>query len=356
MPSAGPAQGNLNHLVDVAGIRVGHYQRMGDGWLSGTTVVLPPAGTVGGVDVRGGGPGTRETDCLASTTMVSTVDAICLSGGSAYGLDAAGGVVRWLAEHDRGLKIGPESHHVVPIVPAAVLFDLGAGGDFKCQPTNEFGWQAAQAARETNIQQGNVGAGTGARSGGLKGGIGSASVVLTNGITVAALVAVNSAGSTIDGKSGELLGARHGIGDEFGHLRVPDVEELQRWSSTKRTPPSLNTTLAVIATDVRLTKQECARVAAGGHDGMARAISPIHLYTDGDIVFTLATGQREFPEGESAKGAIRTTDERIFKINEIIAAGADCVTRAVVYAISSAQSTGEWKSYRELFPSAFRKA
>ncbi|MFM8711933.1 MAG: P1 family peptidase [Actinomycetota bacterium] len=344
--------GRHNHVVDVAGIEVGHFQQVGDGWCSGTTVVLAPQGTVGGVDVRGGGPGTREPDCLAPTTMVSTVDAICLSGGSAYGLDTASGVVAWLAERNRGLKIGPDAHHVVPIVPAAVLFDLGVGGNFKRQPTAEFGRRASDAATSNPTRLGNVGAGTGARSGGLKGGIGSASLVLENGITVAALVALNAAGSPIDPKSGELFGARYGVGDEFEGLRTPTKTEVAAWLETPRTPPPLNTTLAVIATDARLSKHECSRVAAAGHDGMARAISPIHLYTDGDTVFTLATGAKEFPEGEAPKGAIRTGDERIFKINEVMTAGADCVARAIVHAMLAAETFGQWKSYRDVFPSS----
>ena len=351
MQTPTPILGTHNHLIDIHGVHVGHYQMIGDGWLSGTTVVLPPQGTVGSADVRGGGPGTRETDCLAPTTMVSNVDAVCISGGSAYGLDTAGGVVRWLASQNRGLKIGPEEHHVVPIVPAAVLFDLGAGGNFKNQPTADFGWEAANRASVSDARVGNVGAGTGARSGGLKGGIGSASVVLHNGITVAALVALNSAGSTVDPRSGELLGARYGLGNEFAHLHTPKTEELRAWLETERTPPQLNTTLAVIVTDVRLAKHECARIAASGHDGMARSISPIHLYTDGDTVFALSTGEKEFPDGEVASGAIRTGDERIYKINEIISAAADCVARAVVHAMLNAESVSGWSSYHDTFPS-----
>jgi len=343
--------GACNHLVDVDGFRVGHYERVGDGWLSGTTVVLAPPGSVGGVDVRGGGPGTRETDCLAPTTMVSNVDAICFSGGSAYGLDAASGVVRWLAERNLGLKIGTESHHVVPIVPAAVLFDLGAGGRFGNRPDNTFGYEAANRASRDEVRLGNVGAGTGARAGGLKGGIGSASVILANGITVAALVALNSAGSPIDPKSGTLFGSRFGIGAEFDAVRTPSDREVREWLDTPRIPPPLNTTLAVIATDAPLAKHECSRVAAAGHDGMARAISPIHLYTDGDTVFVLASGTREFPEGEAAKGAIRTGDERIYKVNEVMAAGADCIARAVAHAMLAADSVGQWRCYRDVFPS-----
>ena len=172
-----------------------------------------------------------------------------------------------------------------------------------------------------------------------------------NGITVAALVALNSAGSTVDPKSGELFGARYGLGDEFDHLHAPNKDELRTWLEIERTPPQLNTTLAIIATDVRLAKHECTRVAASGHDGMARSISPIHLYTDGDTVFALSTGEKEFPEGEAASGAIRTGDERIYKINEIISAAADCVARAVVHAMLNAESVSDWKSYHDTFPS-----
>jgi putative pantetheine hydrolase len=351
MTTPAPTRGARNHLIDIQGIHVGHHQMIGDGWLSGTTVILPPQGTVASADVRGGGPGTRETDCLAPTTMVSSIDAVCISGGSAYGLDTAGGVVRWLASRNRGLKIGPEAHHVVPIVPTAVLFDLGAGGNFRNQPTADFGWEASNRASMSDVRVGNVGAGTGARSGGLKGGIGSASVVLHNGITVAALVALNSAGSTIDPKSGELFGARYGIGDEFEHLRAPKKDDLRAWLETEKTQPQLNTTLAVIATDVRLAKHECARVAAAGHDGMARSISPIHLYTDGDTVFALSTGDKEFPEREAAVGVIRVGDDRIYKINEIIAAAADCVARAVAHAMLAAESVSGWTSYHDTFPS-----
>ncbi|GBL21918.1 uncharacterized aminopeptidase Mb1368, partial [Acidimicrobiaceae bacterium] len=216
------------------------------------------------------------------------------SGGSAYGLDTAGGVVRWLAGQNRGLKIGPEAHHVVPIVPAAVLFDLGAGGNFKNQPTADFGWEAANRASVTDSRLGNVGAGTGARSGGLKGGIGSASVVLHNGITVAALVALNSAGSTVDPKSGELFGARYGLGDEFEHLRAAKKRRATNLARNRANTTTTKHYARIIATDVRLAKHECARIAASGHDGMARSISPIHLYTDGDTVFALSTARKSF--------------------------------------------------------------
>ena len=190
--------GPHNDLTDVAGVHVGHYQRRGRGWLTGTTVVLPPPGTVGGVDVGGGAPGTRETDLLDPINLVERVDAVCLTGGSAYGLAAADGVMRWLADRNRGFQVGPEAHHVVPIVPAAVLFDLGVGGRFHNTPDATFGERAAAAARPAKLAQGTVGAGTGAHAERLKGGIGSASVVLADGITVAALVALNSSGNVFD--------------------------------------------------------------------------------------------------------------------------------------------------------------
>lgn len=174
---AAPRPGRHNDITDIAGILVGHHQRTGSGWLTGTTVVLPPIGTVASVDVRGGGPGTRDTEALHPVNMVDAVDAVCLTGGSAYGLAAADGVMSWLAERNRGFRVGPEPHHVVPIVPAAVLFDLGAGGKFANRPDASFGAKAVAAAqssakRRGPIRQGTVGAGTGAHAQLLKGGIG----------------------------------------------------------------------------------------------------------------------------------------------------------------------------------------
>ena len=188
----------------------------------------------------------------------------------------------------------------MPIVPAAVVFDLGAGGDFSKRPDAEFGRRAAAAASTRPVRQGTVGAGTGAHAAALKGGVGSASVVLASGITVAALVVVNSGGSPVDPATGELWGARYGIAGEFAGLRRPVAGATCAAFRALPWPPSAsNTTLAVVATDADLTKPECGRVAGAGHDGMARAISPIHTYTDGDVVFTLATGR---PPG--AAGAV----------------------------------------------------
>ena len=346
-----PRPGPHNDLTDVAGVHVGHHQRRGRGWLTGTTVVLPPAGTVGGVDVGGGAPGTRETDLLDPINLVDRVDAVCLSGGSAYGLAAADGVMRWLAARNRGFRIGPEAHHVVPIVPAAIVNDLGAGGRFHSTPDATFGERAAGAARAAKLLQGTVGAGTGARVDRLKGGIGSASVVLPTGITVAALVVLNSSGKVFDSRTGELFGISRGLGQEFEGVRRPSRKELAAYNANPPAIHPLNTTLAVIATDAVLAKHECTRLAVSGQDGLARAIDPVHQYVDGDVVFTLATGDREVPD-EPIEGSPRPGPTRPFQLNTIFAAGADVVCRAVVHAAIAATTAGGMASFLETFPSA----
>ncbi|WP_407675053.1 P1 family peptidase [Phaeacidiphilus oryzae] len=223
--------GRLNALTDVPGLRVGHAQRIGEGWLSGTTVVLaPPGGAVAAVDVRGGGPGTRETDALDPRNLVQRVEAVVLTGGSAFGLAAADGVMAWLEERERGFPVGPG--RVVPVVPAAALFDLGRGGDWRARPGAALGRTAAEAAWAAGegvpVPQGAVGAGTGAHTeGGLKGGIGTASAVVplpaAEGreaceVTVAALVALNAAGSPVDPATGLPYGAFAEVEGEFGRL------------------------------------------------------------------------------------------------------------------------------------------
>ncbi|MBO0748797.1 MAG: P1 family peptidase, partial [Acidimicrobiaceae bacterium] len=272
--------GRHNDLTDVGGIRVGQHQRRGRGWLTGTTVVLTPRGTVGSVDVRGGGPSTRETDALAATTLVDTVDAVVLSGGSSYGLAAAHGVMEWLAERHVGYPVGRRSEEVVPIVPAACLFDLPSGAGFANRPDASFGRAAADAAGTRRIRQGTVGAGTGSHAGPLKGGVGSASVVLGSGITVAALVAVNSGGSVVDPRTGELYGARYLLPGELPDLRPPTPAALEaaleaaRHDGPSGPRPGGNTLLAVVATDAAIAKHECTRLAMAAHDGMARAVRP----------------------------------------------------------------------------------
>jgi L-aminopeptidase/D-esterase-like protein len=337
----------VDALTDVAGLRVGHATLTGDGRLSGTTVVLAPeGGAVAAVDVRGGGPGTRETDALDPRNVVRTVDAIVLTGGSAYGLDAACGVMAWLEEQGRGVSVGPEPSHVVPVVPGACVFDLGRGGDFGARPDAATGHAAVRAAADSPyghpVGQGCVGAGTGAAAGDLKGGVGTASVLLASGITVAALVVANPSGSVTDPGTGALYGELF-----QGRIERPDarVHELARRrlaeTSARNGPPPLNTTLAVVATDAALSKSQAQKVAGTAHDGIARAVRPVHLMGDGDTVFTLATGGRALDA------------ERPLALDEILAAGADMVTRAIVRAVRAAESVdgpgGAWPSYTELY-------
>ncbi len=354
--------GAANALTDVAGLRVGHAQRTGDGRLTGTTVVLAPeGGAVTAVDVRGGGPGTRETDALDPRNLVQYIEAVVLTGGSAFGLDAAGGVAAWLEERGRGFRVGGPGR-VVPVVPAAALFDLGRGGDWSARPDRELGREAVEAAAATDegapVEQGCVGAGTGAVAGGLKGGVGTASLVLDSGTTVAALVAVNAAGSAVDPDTGALWGARPGWAAEFGldgsPLPAAALERArQRLAAAPQAP--FNTTLAVVATDAALGRAQAQKLAGTAHDGLARAIRPVHLLSDGDTVFAMATGRRPLVPA----GAGRDTDPAFGvhveagAVNEILAAGADVLTRAVLHAMLAAHSVhgpgGDFPSYRDLY-------
>ncbi|MFC8623231.1 P1 family peptidase [Streptomyces anulatus] len=343
----------LDALTDVAGIRVGHAEVAGAGALSGTTVVLASEdGAVAAVDVRGGGPGTRETDALDPRNLVQRVDAVVLTGGSAYGLDAASGVMAWLEEQGRGVRVGSGPTQVVPVVPAAALFDLGRGGDWRARPDASTGRAAVEAAAATGpgepVAEGGVGAGTGAVAGQLKGGIGTASVRLASGVTVAALVAVNAAGSVVDPRTGVLFG-EYGAGEPPAHppAEVHAAAELRLAREREATEaagggaPPFNTTIAVVATDADLTRAQAQKLAGTAHDGLARAVRPVHLLTDGDTVFTLATGQVLVPPGDPAA------------VNEILAAGADVLARAIVKAVRAARSTegpgGRLLSYTELY-------
>ena len=275
-----------------------------DGSPARTVVLAPAGGAVGGVDVRGGGPGTRETDLLDPRNLVERVHAVLLGGGSAFGLAAADGVMRRLAAAGTGFPVGAPGE-VVPIVPAAVVFDLGRGGDFGRVPDASFGERAyddaAGAAGAAAVRQGCVGAGTGTVVGGLKGGLGSASALLPDGTTVAALAVVNAVGSPVDPRTGELLGARHGLDGELDWLRVPAAGEVAAAraaadAAAGRSPLAPATTLGVIATDRTLTKAQCQKLAGIGHDGMARALNPVHTMLDGDTVFALATGTQPAPD------------------------------------------------------------
>jgi L-aminopeptidase/D-esterase-like protein len=288
--------GPRNLITDVAGLRVGNA---GDGKLkSGVTVVLSDEPAVAGVQVLGGAPGTRETDLLEPQNSIATIHAVVLSGGSAFGLDAASGVQAALREKNIGVEVGGFR---VPIVPAAILFDLRNGGDKdwgRYPPYRDFGYEATQTAT-VDFAIGTAGAGIGALTSGLKGGLGSASTVLDSGVTIGALAAVNPTGSVTVGRSRHFWAAPFEIGDEFGGLAYPnplpeDAREILLKYRDKRVGGQSeggSTTIAVIATDAVLTKAAAKRLAISAHDGFARAIWPTHTPADGDLVFALATGK-----------------------------------------------------------------
>jgi putative pantetheine hydrolase len=369
-PTPRPLGGSL---TDVRGLSVGHAHRTGDGWLTGTTVVLaPPGGVVAAVDVRGGGPATRETDALVPGTLVPRIEAVVLTGGSAYGLDAASGVVRWLEEQHRGFRVGAQPHEVVPVVPCAALFDLGRGGDFRARPDTGMGYAAAQDAATAPSADGvspagSVGAGTGAVAGGLRGGTGEASTTLADGTVVAALVVVNAAGSAVDPATGALLGAALGRPGEFPAVPPPaeHASAVAGLAAASRPTPPLNTTIGVVATSAALTREEARRLAVAAHDGLARAVRPVHTLFDGDALFALATGTSPLPTdgpvasrsdgnqpGAEPAGPFGGAMVRAAAVATVQAAGADVVARAVAHAVLSAESAPGIPAYAELYPSA----
>jgi L-aminopeptidase/D-esterase-like protein len=338
----------MSAITDVGGIRVGHHHRLdrdvtlGSGWATGTTVVLAPPGTVGAVDGRGGAPGTRETDLLDPINSVRHVDAVVLSGGSAFGLATADGVMSWLEDQGRGVAL---DGGVVPIVPAAVVFDLPVGG-WKCRPTPEFGYAAAESAG-TDVGVGTVGAGTGARVGVLKGGVGTASVMLASGVTVGALVVVNAAGDAVDPNTG-LPWLAYQI-EEFG-LIPPPADQIAAYADRHTELSPLNTTLAVVATDAALSPAGCRRVAVAAHDGLARTIRPCHTPLDGDTVFALATGAVEVAPDPMTPASMSPETALITVVG---AAAADCLARAVLAGVLAAESVAGIPTYRDLLPGAF---
>jgi L-aminopeptidase/D-esterase-like protein len=274
-------------LTDVQGLKVGHHTDARRA--TGCTVVLCEQGVTCGVDVRGAAPGTRETDLLAPGNLVDKVHALLLAGGSAFGLDAAGGVMRWLDEHGHGFTVGPAR---VPIVPAAVLFDLWLG-DARLRPDAQAGFAACEAASDQPPAQGSIGAGAGATVGKLfgiahamKGGIGSASLEVS-GVRIAALVAVNAAGDVIDPATARVVaGSRQLDGQTPRRITAALARGLM--------PPNIlagaATTIGIVATDATLDKAQCSRLATMSHDGLARCIDPVHTASDGDTMFALATG------------------------------------------------------------------
>jgi len=321
----------------IEGFGIGHATADREGWLTGTTVVLAREGATGGVDVRGGGPGTRETDLLNPMALVDRVNAVVLTGGSAYGLAAADGVMAELEAAGHGFRVGPEPAHVVPIVPAAVIFDLGRGGDFSSRPTPAFGAQAYAAVRFEDPETGCVGAGTGATCGRLKGGFGYAEAVLASGVRMAAAVVVNAAGSAVDPLTGRLCSDRK-------HRLGTPTEDEHRALGEREPGETIATTIGVILTDAVLTKAQANKVAAVGHDGMARAVNPVHSMLDGDTVFCLASGVHQPPSDP------RTA---VTELNALLTGAADVFTDACFSALTTASSRGAWPCYTALAPSAF---
>jgi L-aminopeptidase/D-esterase-like protein len=331
---ASSSLGKRSALTDVAGIKVGHFTDARRP--TGVTVILTEEGATAGVDVRGAAPGTRETDLLNPQNLVQQVHALVLAGGSAFGLEAATGVVRWLEEHDIGFPTGPAK---VPIVPAAILYDLGVG-DAKIRPDAAAGYKACQAATTNVPAEGNVGAGAGATVGKLfggnramKGGLGTASIRLIDKqtgatLTVGALVAVNAVGDVLDPATGKILaGAR----TTDGKAMMGTMNAILRGEPL---PPALGgtaTTIGVVATDAKLDKAQCGKVAQMAHDGLARTINPVHTMSDGDTLFALATGK----------------SNRTGHVTLIGALAAEALAQAVVRAIRAAKGIVGWPSAAE---------
>jgi L-aminopeptidase/D-esterase-like protein len=331
-PLVAEQTGDNTTLTSVPGIRVGHHTLKERP--TGCTVILTEAGAVAGVDVRGAAPGTRETELLNPVNTVQQVHAIVLSGGSAFGLDAASGVTQYLDERNIGFKVRNVN---VPIVPAAILIDLFVGSNPKIRPTADCGYRAAQAATTAPVPEGNVGAGAGATVGkiaglerAMKGGLGSASIATPDGLIVSAIVAVNALGDVIDPATGTVVaGVRTPDGSALADARV-----LLRTGATTRPGTGENSTIGVVATNAVLTKTQATKVAQMAQDGYARAIAPIHTHADGDIVFALATGGKP---GEA----------NVSDVSRIGALAADVMADAILRAVRSAASIPGYPAVRD---------
>ena len=311
-----------NAITDLAGIRVGHA---GDGKLgSGTTVVLFDKAVTASVDVRGGGPGTRETALLDPAQTVEGIDAIVLSGGSAFGLDAASGVQAYLREIGRGFQVREAR---VPIVPGAILFDLLSGGDKnwgRYPPYRDFGYDAAKNAG-AECALGSVGAGLGATTVNLKGGVGTASAKTRSGLTVAAVAAANAAGSMTIGGTPHFWAAPFEEGKEFGGAGWPSAFPPDALAFRSKGQPGENTTLAIVATDAKLSKAQCKRLAVMAQSGLSRAIYPVHTPLDGDVVFAAALGDKPLPDPG-------------FALSELGTVAANVLARAVARGVYEAKA------------------
>ena len=325
-----------NLITDVPGVKVGHAQDMRLG--SGATALIFDRPAVGSIDLRGGGPGTRETALLDPAQTVEGIDAITLSGGSAFGLDAASGVQAWLKEQGRGFAVGPSR---VPIVPAAILFDLNNGGDKnwgRFPPYRELGYAAAVSAA-ADFALGSVGAGTGATTVGCKGGLGSASARSADGPIVGALAAVNAAGSVLVGSGPWFWAAPFEQSGEFGGRGWPDPFPQNALEVRTKGSARASTTLVVVATDAKLTKAQAKRLAIMAQSGLARAIYPIHTPLDGDVMFAVSTGEKPL------------TDP-IFSLTKLGALAANVVARAIargVFEASALPFPGAMRSWNDQF-------
>jgi L-aminopeptidase/D-esterase-like protein len=323
--------GENRTLTAVPGIKVGHHT-LTERPTGCTVILVDGEGAAGGVSQRGGAPGTRETDLLDPANMVDKVNAVVLSGGSAFGLEAATGTMRWLEEHGVGWDVRIAK---VPIVPAAILFDLPVGGNPKIRPTADCGYRAAEAASSAVVPEGTIGAGAGAtvgKSGGpgraMKAGLGSYGITLPNGLSVGAIVAVNAVGDIIDPDSGKVVAGVRNADGSFADARTI----LRTGQTGERPRPGENTTIGLVATNARLTKAQANRVALMADDGLARAIFPSHTHGDGDTVFALATGRWE---GE-------------VNITQIGALAADVMARAIVRAATEATGLPDLPAVRDL--------
>src|ERR1051326_725308 len=325
-----PLQRVEGFITDVEGIKVGQFTDIRRP--TGCTVVLCEHGAVAGVDVRGSAPGTRETDLLKPTNTVDKVNAVVLAGGSAFGLDTATGVMRYLEEHNFGYATAAGN---VPIVPAAILYDLTVG-DGKIRPNAEAGYKACQNAKSGPFAEGNAGAGAGATVGKLnggkpmKGGLGSSSIKLPNGLVIGAIVAVNCVGDVIDPKTGKILaGARTPDGKAF--LNIVAAYRAGR-GVAQIAAPGQSTTIGVVATNARFDKTQMTKIAEMAHDGMARVVNPAHTPFDGDTLFALSTGTSTVVANHGAIGAL----------------AAEAVSEAILRAVMKAKSVAGFPSYSDV--------
>ena len=322
-----PAQ-TEGFITDVEGIKVGHFTESRRP--TGCTVILYERGAVAGVDVRGSAPGTRETDLLKPTNLVDKVNAIVLSGGSAFGLESASGVMRYLEEHDAGYATAAGK---VPIVPAAILYDLNVG-DGKIRPNADAGYKACTNAKTGPIEEGSVGAGAGATVGKIgggkpmKGGIGTSSIKLSNGLVVGAIVAVNCVGDVIDPKTGKIVAGARTV-DGKGFLNIMQAFRSGRSGTS---PIGQNTTIGVVATNARFDKTQMTKIAEMAHDGLARAINPTHTPSDGDTIFAMSPGTSNATPNLTTIGAL----------------AAEAVSEAILRAVMKAKSVPGFPSVSDI--------